>query len=85
MLHKTPLDYGGIILDQAYNLSFLQKLESIQHNAVLSSTETTGISSREKFYQKLVLESIQLQWWYGKLCCFYKIYNKQASGYLTGH
>ena len=21
--------------------------------------------------------------WYRKLCCFYKIYNKQASGYLN--
>ena len=85
MLHKTPLEYGDIILDQVYNLSFLQKLESIQHNAVLSSAETIGISSREKLYQKLVLEFIELQRWYGKLCYFYKIYNKQAPGYLTEH
>ena len=34
-------------------------------------------------YQELGLESLQLRQWYRKLCCFYKIYNKQAPGYLT--
>ena len=34
-------------------------------------------------YQELGLESLQLRRWYRKLCCFYKIYNKQAPGYLT--
>ena len=41
-------------------------------------------SSRESIkYQELTLESLQLRRWYRKLCCFYKIYNKQAPGYLT--
>ena len=30
---RTYLDYGDIICDQAYNISFYQKLESIQYNA----------------------------------------------------
>ena len=34
-------------------------------------------------YQELGLGSLQLQRWYRKLCCFYKICNKQAPGYLT--
>ena len=34
-------------------------------------------------YQELGLESLQLRRWYRKLCGFYKIYNKQAPGYLT--
>ena len=34
-------------------------------------------------YQELGLESLQLRRWYRKLCCFYKIYNKQAPGYLS--
>ena len=34
-------------------------------------------------YQQLALESLQLRPWYAKLCCFYKIYNKQAFDYLT--
>ena len=30
---KTHLDYGDIIYDQAFNNSFLQKIESLQYNA----------------------------------------------------
>ena len=33
---RSHLDYGDIIYDQAYNLSFHQKLESIHFNAVLA-------------------------------------------------
>ena len=34
-------------------------------------------------YQELCLESLQLLRWYRKLYCFYRIYNKQAPGYLA--
>ena len=77
---RPHLDYGDIIYDQAYNLSFHQKLESIQYNAALALTGAIRGSSREKLYQELGLESLQLRRWYRKLCCFYKIYNKQAPG-----
>ena len=80
---RPHLDYGDIIYDQAYNLSFHQKLESIQYNAALALTGAIRSSSREKLYQELGLESLQLRRWYRKLCCFYKIYNKQAPGYLA--
>ena len=80
---RLHLDYGDIIYDQAYNLSFHQKLELIQHNAPLTLTGAIRGSSREKLYQELGLESLQLQRWCRKLYCFYKIYNKQAPGYLT--
>ena len=73
---RPHLDYGDIIYDQAYNLSFYQKLESIQYNAALALTGAIRGSSREKLYQELGLESFQLWRWYKKLCCFYKIYNK---------
>ena len=76
-------DYGDIIYDQAYNLSFHQKLESIQYNAALASTGAIRGSSREKLYQELDFESLQLRRWYKKLCCFYKIYYKQAPAYFT--
>ena len=46
-------DHGDIIYDQAYNLSFHQKLESIQYNAALALTGTIRGSSMEKFYQEL--------------------------------
>ena len=80
---RPHLDYGDIIYNQAYNLSFHQKLESIQYNAALALTGTIRGSSIKKLYQELGLESLQLRRWYRKLCCFYKIYNKQAPGYLT--
>ena len=73
---RPHLDYGDIIYDQAYNLSFHQKLESIQYNAALALTGAIRGSSREKLYQELGLESLQLRRWYRKLCCFYKIYHK---------
>ena len=60
---RPHLDYGDIIYDQAYSLSFHQKLESIQCNAALALTGATRIrgSSREKLYQELGLESLQLR------------------------
>ena len=72
-----------IIYNQAYNLSFPPKLESIQCNAALALTGAIRGSSREKLYQKLGLESLQQRRWYRKQCCFYKIYNKQGPVYLT--
>ena len=84
MFHKRPhLDYGDIIYGQAYNLSFHQKLESIQYNAALALTGEIKGSSKEKSYQELGLKSFQLRQWYMKVCCFYGIRNKQAPGYLT--
>ena len=80
---RPHLDYVDIIYDQAYNLSFRQKLESIQYNAALALTRVIRGSSRENLYQELGLESLQLWQWYRKLCCFYKTYNKQAPDYLT--
>ena len=80
---RPHLDYGDIIYDQAYNLSFHQKLESIQYNAALALTGAIRGSSREKLYQELSLESLQQRRWYRKLCCFYKTDNKQTPGYLT--
>ena len=53
------LDYGDIIYDQSFNLSFHQKLESIQCNAALALTEAIRGSLREKLYQELGLESLQ--------------------------
>ena len=71
------------IYDQACNLSFHQKLESIKYNAALALTGKIRGSSREKLYQELRLESLQMRQYYKTLCRFCKIYNKQAPGYLT--
>ena len=47
---RSHLDYGDIIYDQAYNASFLQKIESIQYNAALAITGGIRGISREKLY-----------------------------------
>ena len=35
---RPYLDYGDILYDQGYNMSFHQKLESIQHDACFAIT-----------------------------------------------
>ena len=63
---RPHLDYGDILYDQAYNMSFHQKLESIQYNACLAITGAIRGTSKEKIYQELDLESLQLRRWYRK-------------------
>ena len=49
---RPHLEYGDIIYDHAYNLSFYQKLESIQYNAALALTGEIRDSSRGRLYQE---------------------------------
>ena len=77
------LDYGGIIYDQAYNTSFHQNVESIQYHAALAITGAVkGTSREEKLYQELGFESLEQRFWYRKLCCLFKVKNKQSPRYL---
>ena len=75
------MDYGDIIYDEAYNATFHQKLESIQYNACLAITGAIRGTSREKLYQELGLESLQLRRWYRKLSYFYKRYKTTKPRY----
>ena len=75
---RPYLDYGDILYDQAYNMSFHHKLESIQYNACLAITGAIRGTSKEKLYQELGLESLQLRRWYRKLGMFYKIYKNKS-------
>ena len=79
---RPHLDYGDIPYDQAYNMSFQQKLESIPYNACLAITGVIRDTSKEKLYQKLGLESLQLRRWYRKLGMFYKIFKSKSPQYL---
>ena len=63
-------------------MPFQQKMETIQYNAALAITGAIRGSSREKLYQELGLETLQLRCWYRKLCCFYKILTSQSPKYL---
>ena len=79
---RPHLDYGDMIYDQTFNMSFQQKVETIQYNAALAITSPIRGSSREKLYQELGLQTLQQRRWYGKLCCFYKILKSQSPKYL---
>ena len=58
---RLHLDYGDIIYDQAYKASFHQKLELLQYNACLAIAGAFRGTSREKLYEELGLESLQLR------------------------
>ena len=68
--------------DQAYNMFFHHKLESIQYNAQLAKTGVIRGTSKEMFYQELGLESLQLWHWYRKLGMFNNIYKNKSPQYL---
>ena len=77
----SHVDYGDIIYDQAYNVSFHQKIESIQYNGALAITGALRGTSREKLYHDLGFESLVSRTWYRKLCCFYKVFKTQSLRY----
>ena len=45
---RPHLDYGDMIYDQTFDISFQQKMENIQYNAALAITRAIRGSSREK-------------------------------------
>ena len=79
---RPHLDYGDVLYDQAFNNSFHAKMESIQYNACLAITGAIRGTSREKIYQELGLESLQLHRWYRKLYLFYKVFKNEHPRYL---
>ena len=58
---RPHLDYGDILYDQAYNMSFQQKLEFTQYNTCFAITGVIRGTSKEKLYQELGLGSLQLR------------------------
>ena len=56
---RPHLDYADMIYNQTFNMSFQQKMETIQYNIALAITDTIRGSSREKFYQELDFETLQ--------------------------
>ena len=79
---RSHLDYGDITYDQEYNVSFHQKLESIQYNSAPAITGAIRGTSTEKLYNDLGLETLEKRRWYRKLCCFYKVYKSHSPKYL---
>ena len=56
---RPHLDYGDVIYYQNNNNRLSQKIESIQYNAVLTITGSIRVTSTEKLYQELGLESLK--------------------------
>ena len=56
---RPHLDYGDIIYDQAYNVLFHQKLESIKYNSVLAITGVRRGTSAEKLFNEVGLETLE--------------------------
>ena len=79
---RPHLDYGDVLYDQAFNNSFHTKMESIQYSACLAVTGAIRGTLREKIYQKLGLESLQLCCLYIKFCLFYKVFKNEHPKYL---
>ena len=79
---RSHLDQGDMMYDQTFNMSFQEKMGTIQYNAALAITGAIRGSPREKLYPELGLETLQQQRWYRKLCCFYKILKSQSAKYL---
>ena len=79
---RPHLDYGDIIYDNPGNISFSQKIESVQYNAALAITRAVRGTSREKLYQELGFEHLNDRRWSRRLCFFYKIKNENAPPYL---
>ena len=46
---RPHLDYSDILYDQAFNLSFQHKLESIQYRACLAITGAIQVPSKRRF------------------------------------
>ena len=70
---RPHLDHGDILYNQASNASFHQKLEKIKCDACIGITGTICGISKEKIYQKLDSESLEIRRLFKKLCSFLKI------------
>ena len=79
---RPHLDYDDVLYDQHFNNSFHAKMESIQSNACLVITGAIRSTSREKIYQELGLEYLQLRRRYRKLYLIYKVFKNEHPEYL---
>ena len=70
--YRPRLDYRDVIYDQACNVSFYQKLESLQYNSALAITGAIRGMSTEKLYNEPGLETLEKRRWYRKLCASIK-------------
>ena len=81
-LFSDPILTMAILFMISLICPFTINWKSIQYNACLAITGAIWGTSKEKLYQELGLESLQLRRWYRKLGMFYKIYKNKSPQYL---
>ena len=69
---RPHLHYDNIIYYQTYNATFQQKVESIQHNAVLAITGAIRGTYKEELLEELGFASLERRWWHRKVSSFIK-------------
>ena len=79
---RPPLDYSDVVYDQPSDDAFSSKLKTVQCNAALAITGATKSTSREKPFQELGLEYLQLRRWMRRLCLFYKVVSTKLPAYI---
>ena len=79
---RPPLDYGDVIYDQPNNSNLSDKIESVQHNAVLAITGAIRVTSKQKLYQELGLESLRNRRWLRRMSYIYKIISTKSPPYF---
>ena len=77
MFKRPHLDYGDIVYDKPNN-----KTEKAQYDATLAITGAISVTSQEKLYAELGLESLKFRRLFKKLACFYKIQSTGLPKYL---
>ena len=70
-------DYGDVIYEKPFNVSFSSKIKSVQYNAALAVTRAVKGSSCDKLYRELRLEDLQQRRWIRQLCLCYKSFSTE--------
>ena len=88
---RPHLDYGDVIYHIPHNMcefshcfklsNQMEKLEAVQYSAALAVTGAWKGTSREKIYDELGWESLDLRRWSRRLVLFYKIINHLTPDY----
>ena len=88
---RPHLDYGDVIYHTPAKIcefshdtmlkTHMEKLESVQYSAALAVTGAWKGTSREKLYNELSWESLNLRRWSRRLIIFYKIVNNITPEY----
>ena len=88
---RPHLDYGDVVYHIPHNIcefsnsviltNQMEKLESVKYSAALAVTGAWKGTSREKLYNELGWESLNLRRWSRRLTLFYKIVNNLTPDY----